>query len=90
MSDGITKAPVSWSTTAHTADDGHRPQATPSAEISSDVPDAVPRHARTIGPTIDLVAQELLEAQRDLGEITGQVSSDELLGRIFGSFCIGK
>ncbi len=38
----------------------------------------------------ELVAQELLEAQRDLGEITGQVSSDELLGRIFGSFCIGK
>ncbi len=38
----------------------------------------------------ELVAQELLEAQRNLGEITGQVSSDELLGRIFGSFCIGK
>ena len=38
----------------------------------------------------ELVAQELLEAQRDLGEITGQVTSDELLGRIFGSFCIGK
>ena len=38
----------------------------------------------------ELVAQELLEAQRHLGEITGQVSSDELLGRIFGNFCIGK
>ena len=38
----------------------------------------------------ELVAQELTEAQRELGEITGQVSSDDLLERIFGSFCIGK
>ncbi len=38
----------------------------------------------------ELVAQELTDAQRDLGEITGEVSSDDLLGRIFGSFCIGK
>jgi tRNA modification GTPase len=38
----------------------------------------------------ELVAQELIDAQRDLGEITGEVSSDELLGRIFASFCIGK
>ena len=27
---------------------------------------------------------------RTLGEITGEVSSDDLLGRIFASFCIGK
>jgi len=38
----------------------------------------------------ELVAQELTDAQRDLGEITGEVSSDDLLGRIFASFCIGK
>jgi tRNA modification GTPase len=38
----------------------------------------------------ELVAQELTDAQRELGEITGEVSSDDLLGRIFGSFCIGK
>jgi tRNA modification GTPase len=38
----------------------------------------------------ELVAQELTDAQRALGEITGEVTSDELLGRIFGSFCIGK
>lgn len=38
----------------------------------------------------ELVAQELTEAQRNLGEITGQVTSEDLLGRIFGSFCIGK
>jgi tRNA modification GTPase len=38
----------------------------------------------------ELVAQELTDAQRALGEITGEVSSEDLLGRIFGSFCIGK
>jgi tRNA modification GTPase len=38
----------------------------------------------------ELVAQELTDAQKALGEITGQVTSEDLLGRIFGSFCIGK
>jgi tRNA modification GTPase len=38
----------------------------------------------------ELVAEELRQAQLSLGEITGHVSSDELLGVIFGSFCIGK
>ena len=38
----------------------------------------------------ELVAQELSDAQQALGEITGEISSDELLGRIFASFCIGK
>ena len=38
----------------------------------------------------ELVAEELRLAQQALGEITGQVSSEELLGRIFASFCIGK
>ena len=38
----------------------------------------------------ELVAQELTDAQRQLGEITGEVTSDDLLGRIFSSFCIGK
>ena len=38
----------------------------------------------------ELVAQELTDAQKQLGEITGQITSDDLLGRIFGSFCIGK
>jgi tRNA modification GTPase len=38
----------------------------------------------------ELVAEELRYAQDALGEITGTVSSDALLGKIFGSFCIGK
>ena len=38
----------------------------------------------------ELLAEELRLAQQALGEITGEVSSDELLGRIFTSFCIGK
>ena len=38
----------------------------------------------------ELMAEELRQAQHCLGEITGEVSSDDLLGRIFASFCIGK
>ena len=38
----------------------------------------------------ELVAEELRLTQDVLGEITGKVSSDALLGKIFSSFCIGK
>ena len=38
----------------------------------------------------ELLAEDLKLAQQYLGEITGQFSNDELLGRIFSSFCIGK
>lgn len=39
---------------------------------------------------IEFVAEELFQAQQSFGEITGKVTSDDLLGRIFSSFCIGK
>ncbi|MDH3533122.1 MAG: tRNA uridine-5-carboxymethylaminomethyl(34) synthesis GTPase MnmE [Gammaproteobacteria bacterium] len=38
----------------------------------------------------ELLAEELRLAQQVLGEITGPMSADELLGRIFADFCIGK
>ncbi len=38
----------------------------------------------------ELIAEELRQAQQALEEITGVFTADDLLGRIFGSFCIGK
>jgi tRNA modification GTPase len=38
----------------------------------------------------ELAAEDLRQAQHALGEITGSYTSDDLLGAIFGSFCIGK
>lgn len=38
----------------------------------------------------EILAEELRLAQQHLSEITGEFTSDDLLGKIFGSFCIGK
>lgn len=38
----------------------------------------------------ELLAEDLRQAQNTLSEITGEFTPDELLGRIFSSFCIGK
>ena len=58
------------------------------ARARGHVAQSVVLHAAQASP--ELVAEELRLAQRALGEITGEVTSDELLGRIFASFCIGK
>ena len=39
---------------------------------------------------LDLVAEELLQAQNSLAEVTGEFTTEDLLGEIFKSFCIGK
>ena len=38
----------------------------------------------------DFLSQDIRECMHYLGEITGQISNDEILGNIFGKFCIGK
>ena len=40
--------------------------------------------------TPELLALELREALDGLGHVLGQISPDDLLGRIFSTFCIGK
>jgi len=51
--------------------------------------DALAR-ATTQAEAIELFAEELRLAQEALGEITGRVSADDVLGEIFSRFCIGK
>lgn len=41
-------------------------------------------------PALDLLAEDLRQAQRALGQITGEFTPDDLLGEIFSKFCIGK
>ena len=45
---------------------------------------------RAQSPALDLLAEELRLAQNALSAITGEFTSDDLLGVIFSSFCIGK
>lgn len=53
--------------------------------------DALDRARRLLeGGGAELLAEELRIAHDTLGEITGRVTSDDLLGEIFSSFCIGK
>ncbi|KAA3622389.1 MAG: tRNA uridine-5-carboxymethylaminomethyl(34) synthesis GTPase MnmE [Bacteroidetes bacterium] len=42
------------------------------------------------GVTSDFIAMDIRQALHHLGTITGEVSADDLLGNIFGKFCIGK
>ena len=54
--------------------------------------DAVKQAAEIFAQTRsgELMAEDLRQAQRQLAEITGEFSSDDLLGRIFSQFCVGK
>ena len=47
-------------------------------------------HAMDSGITSDFVAMDIRRALAFLGEITGEISTDDLLWNIFGKFCIGK
>jgi tRNA modification GTPase len=47
-------------------------------------------HARQGAAALELLAEELRAAHDALGSITGRMTPDELLGEIFGRFCIGK
>lgn len=47
-------------------------------------------HLQALVPPLDLVAEELRLGQGALNDITGEFTSDDLLGVIFSSFCIGK
>ncbi len=48
------------------------------------------RRAHEQAQAFELLAEELRLAQSELGRITGEVSSEDLLGAIFSRFCIGK
>jgi tRNA modification GTPase len=61
--------------------------------------DALERAARHLGVALtrvdegaatELAAEELRRAQQALGEITGEFTTEDLLGKIFSEFCIGK
>jgi tRNA modification GTPase len=52
--------------------------------------DAAARHLQAKAQSLDLLAEELRLGQNALNEITGEFTSDDLLGAIFSSFCIGK
>ena len=46
--------------------------------------------AETHFDSTDLLAEELRLAQKELGKITGETTTEDLLADIFSTFCIGK
>jgi tRNA modification GTPase len=58
--------------------------------IASDHLALAAHHAAQTDSQLDLFAEELRLAGNSIGEITGEVSADDLLGVIFSRFCIGK
>ena len=51
---------------------------------------AAEAHLAAAAPALELLAEELRRAQEALNAITGAYTADDLLGEIFGRFCIGK
>jgi tRNA modification GTPase len=51
---------------------------------------AASAHLSAESPPLELFAEELRLAHQALATITGEFSADDLLGAIFGRFCIGK
>jgi tRNA modification GTPase len=43
-----------------------------------------------LAEALELAAEHLRNAQTSLSELTGELTSDDLLGQIFSTFCIGK
>lgn len=54
------------------------------------VREALERAEAHLPGALELAAEELRASQTALGELTGEITSDDLLGEIFSSFCIGK
>ncbi len=48
------------------------------------------KHGLETGITADFIAMDIRQAMYELGTITGDISTDDLLGNIFSKFCIGK
>ena len=48
------------------------------------------RMALSVDLPLDIISMDIQEALEALGELTGEVTTDDILDRIFGSFCVGK
>ena len=48
------------------------------------------KHGLSTGLSGDLLAIDIRQALYRFGEITGEITTDDLLGNIFANFCIGK
>ena len=48
------------------------------------------RNGMADGVALDLVAQDIKEAMDCLGEITGEITTDDILENMFSNFCVGK
>ncbi|AKS18124.1 tRNA uridine-5-carboxymethylaminomethyl(34) synthesis GTPase MnmE [Xanthomonas campestris] len=79
LGDGIESVDGEFSARTRHVDALHR------AEKHADAADLELRYEQ-----LELAAEELRLAHEALGEITGKLSADDLLGKIFSSFCIGK